>query len=156
VKKDERGMQRVWGRVVYRVVVGKPERERPLGRLRRRWQDNIEMDLQEVRLGGGDMDWIDLAQERDRWRALVNTVKNLQVSQNAGNFSTSCETVSFSRRALLQGLSNISNFILTAFVLEPYNFLSIESSYIYFNLFPQSKRHMTHPPQQTTRMSSFQ
>jgi len=62
---------------VYRVLVGKPERKRPLGRHRRRWEDNIKMDLQEV--GCGNMDWIELAQDRDRWRAFVNAVMNLRV-----------------------------------------------------------------------------
>ena len=62
---------------VYRVLVGKPEGKRPLGRLRRRWVDNITMDLQEVRCGY--MDWIGLAQERDRWRTLVSAVMNLRV-----------------------------------------------------------------------------
>jgi len=62
---------------VYRVLVRKPERKRPLGRPRRRWEDNIRMDLQEV--GYGDMDRIELAQDRDRWRALVNAVTNLRV-----------------------------------------------------------------------------
>ena len=64
-------------RGVYRILVGKPEGKRPLGRPRRRWEDNIKMDLQEVGFGG--MDWIDLAQDRDRWRALVNAVLNLRV-----------------------------------------------------------------------------
>ena len=64
-------------RGLYRVLFGKPEGKRPLGRLRHRWEDNIKMDLQEVKFAG--MDWIDLAQERDRWRALVNAVMNLQV-----------------------------------------------------------------------------
>jgi hypothetical protein len=65
------------GRVVYRVLVGKPEGKRPVGRLRRRWKDNIKMDIQEV--GSGDMDWIKLAQDKDRWQALVNMVMNLRV-----------------------------------------------------------------------------
>jgi len=64
-------------RGVYRVLVGKPERKRPLGRPRRRWVDNIRMDLQEV--GCGYMDWIGRAQDRDRWRTLVSAVMNLRV-----------------------------------------------------------------------------
>ena len=64
------------GRCVHRVLVGKPDGKRPLGRPRRRWEDNIKMDLQEVE-GGGD--WIELAQGRDRWCALVNTVMNFRV-----------------------------------------------------------------------------
>ena len=64
-------------RGVYRVLVGKRENKSPLGRPRHRWEDNIKMDLQEV--GCGDMVWIDLAQDRDRWRALVNAVMNLWV-----------------------------------------------------------------------------
>jgi hypothetical protein len=62
---------------VYRILMGKPERKRLLGRPRRRWVDNIKMDLRDIGLDG--MDWIDLAQNRDRWRALVNMVMNLQV-----------------------------------------------------------------------------
>ena len=62
---------------VYRVLVGKPEVTRPLGRPRRRWEDNIKMDLQEVECGG--VDWIELAQDRDRWRTLVSAVMNLRV-----------------------------------------------------------------------------
>jgi len=64
-------------RGVCRVLVGKPEGRRPLGRPRRRWEDNIKMDLQE--LGCKGMDWIELAEDRDRWRALVNVVINLRV-----------------------------------------------------------------------------
>ena len=65
------------GRGVHRVLVGKPEGKRPLGRPRRRWEDNINIDLQEVGRGCGD--WMELAQDRDRWRAFVSTVRNLRV-----------------------------------------------------------------------------
>jgi hypothetical protein len=65
-------------RGVHRVLVGIPEVKRPLGRPRRRWEDNIKMDVQEV--SGGRGDWMELAQDRDRWRALVSTVKKLRVS----------------------------------------------------------------------------
>jgi len=64
-------------RGIYKVLVGKPKGKRPLGRCRHRWEDNMKMDLQEVGCGG--MDWIELAQDRDRWRALVNAVVNLSV-----------------------------------------------------------------------------
>jgi hypothetical protein len=64
-------------RGVYKVLVGKSEGKRQLGRPRSRWEDNIEADLQEV--GCGDMDWIELAKNRDMWRALVNAVMNLRV-----------------------------------------------------------------------------
>jgi hypothetical protein len=62
---------------VHRVLVGKPEGKRPLGRPRRRWEDNIKMDLQEVGRGRGD--WMELAQDRDKWRALVGTVRDFRV-----------------------------------------------------------------------------
>ena len=77
--------------------------ESTLGRPRRRWVDNIRMDLQEVGCGYGD--WIGLAQDRDGWRKLVNAVMNLRVPYNAGNFLTSCKPVSFSRRTLHHGVS---------------------------------------------------
>jgi hypothetical protein len=80
-------------RGVYRVLVWKPEGKRPLVRPKCRREDNIKIDLQEV--GWGGMDWIELAQ------ALVNAVMNLQVPQDEGNFLTSSEPVSFSRRTLL-------------------------------------------------------
>ena len=65
-------------RGVHRVLVGKPEGKRPLGKPKRRWEDNIKMDFQVVVCVG--MDWIELAQDRDRWLALVNAVMNLRVS----------------------------------------------------------------------------
>ena len=70
------------GRVVHRVLVGRPEGKRTLGRPRRRWGDNIKMDLQEV--GGVWEDWMELVQDRDRWRALVSTVMNLRVPKMRG------------------------------------------------------------------------
>ena len=99
-------------RGVYRVLVGKPEGRRPLGRPRRRWVDNIRIDLQEV--GCGYMHWIGLAQDRDRWRTLVRAVMNLPVPWNAGNFLTSCKPVSFSRRTLHHGVSKYQNITATA------------------------------------------
>jgi len=73
-------------RGVYRVLAGKPKGKRPLGRSRSRWDDGIKMDLQEVGCGG--MDWIELAQDRDRWQAVMSAVMNLRVPKNAGNFLT--------------------------------------------------------------------
>ena len=70
------------GRGAHRVLVGKPEGKRPLGRPRHRLEDNIKMDLQEV--GGSCGDWMELAQDRDRWWALVGTVKNLRVLKMRG------------------------------------------------------------------------
>jgi len=90
-------------RDVYRVLVGKPERKRPFARPRRRWENNIKMDLQEV--GCGVMDWIELVQGRDRWWALVDSAMNLRVPPYAGNFLSSWKTVSISRRTLLHGVS---------------------------------------------------
>jgi hypothetical protein len=87
----------------YRSLVGKPEGKRPLGRRRHRWEDNIRMDLREI--GWGGMDWIGLAQNRDQWGALVNTVMNIRIPQNVGKFLDSCSTGGFSRRAQLHGVS---------------------------------------------------
>ena len=87
-------------RGVYMVLVGKPEGRRPLGRPRHRWVDNIRMDLKEMTCGY--MDWIGLAQDR---RTLVSAVMNLGVPWNAGNFLTSWNPVSFSRRTLHRGES---------------------------------------------------
>jgi hypothetical protein len=64
-------------RDAYNILVGRPEGRRPLGRPKHKWEDNIKMDLREI--GFGDVDWIHLAQDRNRWRALVNMVMNLQV-----------------------------------------------------------------------------
>jgi hypothetical protein len=81
-------------RNVCRLMVGKPEGKRPLGRLRRRWIDNIKIDLLEI--GWGDVDWIGFAEDRDKWRALVNTVMNLRVPKNSGNLSSGRINDSFS------------------------------------------------------------
>jgi len=91
------------GRGVYRVLVGKPEGKRPLGRQRRRWEDNIKIDFQEA--GGGCGEWMELAQDRDRWRALVSTVMNHQVPKMRRISLLAAESVSFSRRTVLHGVS---------------------------------------------------
>ena len=83
--------------------MGKPEGKRPLGRRRRSWKDNIKMDLQEVGCGGKD--WIELAQDRGRWRALVNAVMKLRVPSNERNFLTGLKPVSLSRKTVLQRVS---------------------------------------------------
>jgi hypothetical protein len=90
-------------RVVHRVLVGKPERKRPLGRPRRRWEDNIKMGFQQV--GGGFRDWLELAQDRDRWPALVSTVRKLRVPKMRGISRLAAEPISFSRRTLLYGVN---------------------------------------------------
>ena len=90
-------------RGVYRVLVEKPEGRKPLGRPGHRCVDNIRLDLQEV--GCGYMDWIGLAQDRDRWWTLVSAVMNLRVPWNAGNFLTSCKPVSSSIMTLHRGVS---------------------------------------------------
>jgi hypothetical protein len=64
-------------RTAYKILVGKSEGKRPLGRPRRRWEDSVKMDFRDI--GWGDMDWIDLAEDRDQWRALVKTVMNLRI-----------------------------------------------------------------------------
>jgi hypothetical protein len=84
-------------RNAYRTLVRKPEGRRPLGRPRRRWVDNIKIDLREI--GWDGMDWINLTEDRDHWRAHVNTEMNLWISQNAGKFLNSCTIDGFSRRA---------------------------------------------------------
>ena len=88
--------------------MGKPEGKRPLGRPRRRWDDNIIMDLREV--GCGVMDWIYLAKDRNRWRAVVNAVMNFRVPYNGENFLTGRKVVSFSIETLLHGVSIMDIF----------------------------------------------
>ena len=78
------------GRGLHKVLVGTPGGKRPLGRPRRRWEDNIKMDLEEV--GSGCGDWVELAQDRDRWRGACEYGNELSGSLNAGNFLISCET----------------------------------------------------------------
>jgi hypothetical protein len=90
-------------RNAYKILVGKPEGKRPLGRPSRRWEDNIKIDLTEI--GWGGMDWIDLAQDRDQWTGLVNTVMNIRVPSNVGKFLSSCATGGFSRWPQLHGVS---------------------------------------------------
>jgi hypothetical protein len=84
-------------RNAYRILMGKPEGKRPLGRPGRRWVDNIKMDIRET--GWDGMVWIDMAQDRRQWRALVNTVLNVQVPKNAGKFLRGCTIAGSSRRA---------------------------------------------------------
>jgi hypothetical protein len=78
VEMDRSCSMHVGKRCAYRILVRNPEANRPLERLRSRWENNIKMNLREV--GWGGVDWIDLAQDRDHWRALVNTLLNLRVS----------------------------------------------------------------------------
>jgi hypothetical protein len=88
---------------IYHVLMWNSEGKKSLGRSRRKWEDNVKIDLQEV--GCGAIDWIKLAEDRERWRALLNAVMNLRVPYNTGNFLTSCKPVSFSRRIVLYGVS---------------------------------------------------
>jgi hypothetical protein len=74
-------------RITYRILVGKPEGKRPLGKSRRRWVDNIKMDLREI--GWTGMEWTDLVQDGNQWRVLANMVINLQIPKNIGKFLSS-------------------------------------------------------------------
>jgi hypothetical protein len=87
----------------YRLLVGNPEGKRSLGRPRHRWMDNIRMDLGEV--GWGDVDWIGLAQDRNRWRAHVNSILNLLVPRNAGKLSSGLTCSGLSSSAQLHRVS---------------------------------------------------
>jgi hypothetical protein len=91
-------------RNAHRILVGKPEGKRPLGRPRCRWVDNIKIDL--TKIGWGGMDWIILAQNRDQWRALVNMVMKFRVPKNVVKLLSSCTTGRFSRRAQLHEVSS--------------------------------------------------
>jgi hypothetical protein len=86
-------------RNAYRLLVGKPEGKRPLGRPRRRWLDNVRMDIGQV--GWGDVEWIGLAQDRNRWRVLVNSVLDLRVPLNAGKLSSGLASSGLSSSAQL-------------------------------------------------------
>jgi hypothetical protein len=90
-------------RNMYRLLVGKPEGKRQLGRPRRRWTDNIKMVLLEI--GLSVVDWIGLAQDRYRWKALVNVVMNLRVPQNAGKLPNGCTTCGLSSSTQLHRVS---------------------------------------------------
>jgi hypothetical protein len=90
-------------RNVYRLLVGKPEGKRPLGRPRHRWMDNIKIDLLEI--GLNVVDWIGLAQDRYRWRGLVNSVLNLRVPYNAENQPSGCTTCGLSSGTRLHRVS---------------------------------------------------
>jgi hypothetical protein len=90
-------------RNAYRLLVGKPDGKRPLGRTRRKWVDNIRIDLGEV--GWGDVDWIGLAKDRSRWRALVNWALNLRVPCNAGKLSSGIASSGLSSSVLLHRVS---------------------------------------------------
>jgi hypothetical protein len=92
-------------RSAYRLLVGNPEGKRPLGRPTRRWVDTIRMDLGEV--GWGDVDWIGLAKDRNRWRALVNSVLNLRVPRNAGKLSSGLTSSGVSSSAQLHRVSQL-------------------------------------------------
>jgi hypothetical protein len=106
-------------RNAYRGLVGKPEGKIALGRPRCRGEDNIKMCNQDV---GWGMEWIDLAQDRGSWRALVIAATNLRVPQNAGNFLTSRRPVSFSIRPLLHAVSQVS-FTVILLLIEAQGFV---------------------------------
>jgi hypothetical protein len=100
-------MGEIWN--AYNILVGKLEGKRPLGRPRRRWEDNVRVDLREI--GWECMDWMHLAQDRDHWLPLVNTVMKSRFPADAVNILTSWATISFSRRTLLHGVSLVSQSV---------------------------------------------
>jgi hypothetical protein len=101
-------------RNVYRLLVGKSEGKRPVGRPRRRWIDNIKMDLLEI--GLNVVDWTGLAQDRYSWRALVNSVMNRRVPYNAGNYRMAAQLVT--SRAVLSSTELVSDSSLQGFTLK--------------------------------------
>jgi hypothetical protein len=107
----------------------------PLGRPRRRWEDNIKMDVQEV--GGGRGDWIELVQDRDRWRALVSTVKNLWVPLNAGNFLVSCENWSASQ----EGLCSMEYVLQIVEFGDPHSRICVQNCVVSFGVRTMPKVH---------------
>ena len=117
-----------------------------MGRPRRRWVDNIRMDLQEV--GCGYMDWIGLAQDRDRWRTLVSAVMILRVPWNAGNFLTSCKPVSFSRRTLHRAVSKYRHWCIWLVLVQKYitmhGHMNVKSPVNLRGIFLRSHRTVSH------------
>jgi hypothetical protein len=90
-------------RSVYKISLGKPEGKETFGRTIRKWEDNIKMDPKKI--GCEDVDWIRVAQDRDRWQEFVKTVMSLRVPREAWNFLTSWATTTFSRKTLLHAVS---------------------------------------------------
>jgi hypothetical protein len=113
-------------RKAYRLFAGKPEGKRPLGRPRRWWVDNIRMNLGEV--GWGDVDWIGLAQDRNKWRALVNSVLNLRVPWSAGKLSSGLASTCLSSSVQLHKISLISYLLFIFFDAEDGGYSSSETS----------------------------
>jgi len=105
-------------------------REETMGTPRRRWVDNIRMNLQEV--GCGYIDWIGLAQDRDRWRTLVSAVMNFRVPWNAGNLLTSYKPVSFSRRTLHDGVSKQVSIRISETIFTTSMIMIVKSLTMYF------------------------
>jgi hypothetical protein len=100
-------------RNAYKIFVGKPEGKRPLGRPRRRWEDKIRMDLKEI--GWKGVDWLHLAQDRDQGQDLLSTVLNLRIPLKGRTFLTVGVTISFSRRALLHGVSWLASLFVIGY-----------------------------------------
>jgi hypothetical protein len=92
-----------------RLLVGNPEEKRPLGRPRCRWVDNIKTNLGEV--GWGDVDWIGLAQDKDKWRVLVNSIMNPRVPENAGSFARGCTTDGLLSSAQLHRVRSVMSMV---------------------------------------------